>query len=199
MGVQQIYADGSWQRSYDVVPGIIFGLKDITFYRQLSYIMKSRLWNMGISEKRAREAGYIDGAMLAFRRDVYEAVAGWDEEYFFYTEEADFCYRLKKAGYKIIFNPTIRIIHLRGGTTKDISVSKQFIKILLESKGTFYRKHYSKTASRAAIFLGIFFCLELLIIYSILHFFTFFRAGYKHKIAAMKDFIREWRNELKKI
>jgi O-antigen biosynthesis protein len=199
MGTQQLYADGRWQRSYDNVQGYVSSLKNITFARQLSYFFKSRLWKKFNLDNKVKDVGYIDGAMLAFRREIYDAVGGWDEDYFFYTEEADFCYRLHKMGHRVVFNPDIRITHLRGGTTKDISVSRQFIKILLESKGTFFRKHYSKTKSRIIIYLEILFCAELLIINSGMFLLTFFGEKYRHKIAAMKDFIREWKNELKKI
>lgn len=198
-GVQQVYAGGGWQRSFDDMPGIVFSLKNVTFYRQIVYFFKARLWKKGIIDRKSKDVGYIDGAMLAFRKEAYDAVGGWDEDYFFYTEEADFCYRLKKAGYRIVFNPAILITHLRGGTTKDISVSRKFISILLDSKGTFFRKHYSKTVSKIIIYLEIFFCFQLLVLYSGMNLITFSGIRYKHKITAMKDFIREWKNELKKI
>lgn len=59
-----------------------------------------------------REVDYITGATLAISRAAYEAVGGLDEGFSpAYWEDADWCYRVRQAGYKIVYEPAARLIH----------------------------------------------------------------------------------------
>ena len=60
---------------------------------------------------------------MFIKRDVYEKVNGFDEDYFMYREDLDLCYRIKKAGYKIYYYPGTSIIHYKGESTKKSSIS----------------------------------------------------------------------------
>ena len=55
---------------------------------------------------------------MLVRREAIEQVGLMDEQFFMYAEETDWCYRLKKAGWKILFTPSAEIIHLHGASTK---------------------------------------------------------------------------------
>jgi hypothetical protein len=87
------------------------------------------------------EADYLDGACLAVRRDVFESVGGFDVDYFFYTEEADFCHRIAQKQFKIICNQKARITHLRGGSDLTKGLSIESIRMLIQSKLLFCKKH----------------------------------------------------------
>ena len=52
------------------------------------------------------------------KREVIEKVGLLDEKYFAYFEEVDFCYRVKKAGYKILYIPQSKLYHKVSSTTK---------------------------------------------------------------------------------
>ncbi len=93
------------------------------------------------------------GAFLMVRREVGEAINWWDEDFFWYGDDLDFCYRLKEKGWKIYFVPTASILHYKGvsGGIKDISqhVTKADAKTkTLATKARFaamkifYKKHY---------------------------------------------------------
>jgi len=58
------------------------------------------------------------GAALAVRREVIDQVGIFDERYFMYFDEVDWCYRIKKAGWKIKFFPQVAIIHHWAQSTK---------------------------------------------------------------------------------
>lgn len=65
----------------------------------------------------ATEAGEVDvlcGAFMMVPRTVWEQLGGFDETFFLYCEEVDFCYRLQRAGYRILMTPRSRIVHLVG-------------------------------------------------------------------------------------
>jgi len=140
-GVRQFYPDGTIQYSYGDPPGALTGLKNLLFINSLRnfFAEHSKKKNNKIIE-----VGYVDGAALMIRREVFDVLNGFDEDYFFYTEEADFCYRLRKNNWSVVFNPSLAITHLRGSTTAHSFPNEQQIKMLVDSKFLFCRKHLSK-------------------------------------------------------
>ncbi len=56
------------------------------------------------------------GCCMMLRREVLETVGGFDENFFFYNEEFDFCWRMGKAGFKMEILPE-RVVHLEGSST----------------------------------------------------------------------------------
>lgn len=85
-----------------------------------------------------RELDWVTGAFMMIRRKVVDQITGLDEDYFMYTEDTDFCFRARKAGWKVVYNPKWSITHLGGKSS-----TKEF-PLLSEYKGlkTFYKKHY---------------------------------------------------------
>lgn len=68
------------------------------------------------------ETNFLPGGNLLVRADIFRKVSGFDEK-LVTCEDSDFCYRVKKSGFKVINSPKIKTIHL--GNSKTIS---QFIK-----------------------------------------------------------------------
>lgn len=97
-----------------------------------------RTWSHGYS----RIVPWVMGAALAIRREVFEAVNGFDESFFMYFEEVDLCYRLRKCGWTIHYDPSARVVHVGGASTgqQRVNMSLQ----LLASMEQFYRHHYSR-------------------------------------------------------
>lgn len=60
------------------------------------------------------EVDSLTGAFILTRKKVLDEVGLFDESYFMYAEDLDLCYRIKKAGYKIIYLPEVKIIHYKG-------------------------------------------------------------------------------------
>lgn len=117
VGPQQIYPDGTWQRSYGYFPS----LKEVI----ISVTMLDSIWN-GIQAltfrhnrlaKRSKEVEYIDGAFMMVRRSCFEDLGGFNENYSFYSEDADFCWRAWKRKWKVVFVPKARIMHVRGASS----------------------------------------------------------------------------------
>ncbi|MBI5452414.1 glycosyltransferase family 2 protein [Candidatus Gottesmanbacteria bacterium] len=59
---------------------------------------------------------YVSGCCMLVKRKVFEKIGLFDEKYFFYFEDADFCIRAKKAGFKVTVNPNVNIYHKLGGS-----------------------------------------------------------------------------------
>jgi len=93
------------------------------------------------------------GAFMIVRREAGEKIGWWDEDYFFYGEDLEFCFRLKEAGWKIYFVPSISVLHYKGVSGGIKKVSKEITTANIETKKRatawrfdameiFYRKHY---------------------------------------------------------
>lgn len=71
-----------------------------------------------------KEVDVVSGMFMLVRREAIEQVGLLDEDYFIYAEEVDWCFRFWKAGWKCVFAPVARILHLDGGgkSTSQVSV-----------------------------------------------------------------------------
>lgn len=58
-----------------------------------------------------REIDYATGCCMLVRREVVERVGMLDESFFMYTEDADWCMRIRRAGYRIVYEPEARVWH----------------------------------------------------------------------------------------
>lgn len=56
-------------------------------------------------------------ACVLIRNEVIEQAGLLDDGYFMYFEDVEYCYRARKAGWRIVHNPVARIVHLRGGSS----------------------------------------------------------------------------------
>ena len=57
---------------------------------------------------------YVSGCSMLFRKDLYEKVGGFDEKYFLYKDDLDFCWRARLLGYKVVTDLNSKIHHVSG-------------------------------------------------------------------------------------
>lgn len=81
------------------------------------------LWPRRFPSKRYDHPGPIEveavlGACLFVRREVLEQVGPMPEDYFFFLEETDWCWRIREAGWRVVHLPEPRVIHVHGASTK---------------------------------------------------------------------------------
>jgi N-acetylglucosaminyl-diphospho-decaprenol L-rhamnosyltransferase len=78
-----------------------------------------RRWVVAVEmSSEPRPVDWLPGASMMVRPSLYEAIGGFDETYFLYFEETDFCFRAKKAGYSTWYVPESRVMHIAGQSTK---------------------------------------------------------------------------------
>jgi GT2 family glycosyltransferase len=73
-----------------------------------------------------RRSGPVDwatGAVLMTSREALDAVGGWDDSYFLYAEETDYCRRLRAAGFEVCFEPAAVAIHHGGGSGRSAALT----------------------------------------------------------------------------
>ncbi len=108
----------------------------------------------------AREVETICGCFSLVRKQAIDKVGLMDERYFVYGDDPDWCYRFKKAGWKVMFSPEGRIIHYGGQTT---SQKARAFRLQLEgSKLIFMKLHRSRAAfPLACLMVALFFLLRV--------------------------------------
>lgn len=85
------------------------------------------------------EPDWVSGACLAVRRAVYEQVGGLDERYFLYFEDVDWCTRIRRAGWRVVYNPVLQIIHLGGQSERTRTAANEFYTTSLR---LYYAEYY---------------------------------------------------------
>jgi GT2 family glycosyltransferase len=86
------------------------------------------------------------------RRAVLAQLGGWDENFFLYGEDVDLCYRVKAAGYRIMYLPQFEVLHYKGAsvgirkqssdiTTASVETKLRVTALSTEAMARFYRKH----------------------------------------------------------
>jgi N-acetylglucosaminyl-diphospho-decaprenol L-rhamnosyltransferase len=64
-----------------------------------------------------RLVDWVSGAAVWLRRSALDEVGGWDERYFMYLEDTDLCWRLRRAGWDVAYEPSAVIDHEQGAIT----------------------------------------------------------------------------------
>ena len=90
----------------------------------------------------AHECDWVSGASLMVRREVFEEIGLFDEGYFLYFEEADFCMRAHTAGWKIWFVPESRVVHIEGASTGIRNVRQRRPRYWYDSRRRYFVKHF---------------------------------------------------------
>jgi GT2 family glycosyltransferase len=85
---------------------------------------------------------------MLVRHQAIERVGGFDEGYFMYCEEIDWCLRMRQAGWQIWYTPDAEIVHHVGASTRQ-SAGPMLVQLHL-SRDRFFRTHYGPVFARAA-------------------------------------------------
>ena len=134
-GCKLLNANGSLQPSWESFPTM---LSEIFYGTPLSRVFPHRRRNR--LSHGVYEVDWVSGACLMVRREAFEQVGGFDERFTpAYSEETDWCYRIKAGGWKIYHLTEIAIVHLWGQTAK--AKPTRFFLQLHRSKYLFFRKH----------------------------------------------------------
>jgi N-acetylglucosaminyl-diphospho-decaprenol L-rhamnosyltransferase len=98
---------------------------------------------------RPQEVEAVSGACMVAPRRVFEEVKGFTEDYFMYSEDVDLCYKIRLAGYAVIYNPTVELIH-HGGKSASHAKESRFATVMMrEAIALYFAKHKSKAYAAA--------------------------------------------------
>jgi GT2 family glycosyltransferase len=134
------------------------GRAELSFGRMMGPFNEFRQKRLGRGpvDELTRRRGYPDwvsAACLLVRRADAEAVGLFDERYFMYTEDVDFCAAIRARGRKVLFSPDTEIVHLRGRSAA--TVPDQTNAAYRRSQIAFYEKHHPFWAPLLRLYLWL--------------------------------------------
>jgi GT2 family glycosyltransferase len=161
--------------SYSRLPGIIQELKRLLLISNINYFNNTR---------KPKKVGYITGADLMIKADIFNRLNGFDSDFFMYYEESELTYRVKQEGYKVYCVPQAEIVHLE---KKSSSNNEIRLEMIFKSCKIYYKKTHGslyQTAINSILLTNI---ISRLIIFSILR--------NKKKINCWKSILKTYINK----
>lgn len=142
IGARITFKDDSYQLSSGKLPNLV-----VEFFDKIRYRLDDRWHNIfsSIYNKQysaVKEVGWVTGACLMMRRDLFEQLNGFDESFFMYFEDKDICKRINDLGWKVVYYPSTSLIHLLGGSSQYV---KKTVSIYYrDSQLYYYQKHLGR-------------------------------------------------------
>lgn len=184
VGPQQVFPDGSWQRSYGDVPGIYDSAKTLMGLTSLWQWVQRLRWRY-MPTRLAKEVGYVDGAVMMIRRAAFDQISGFDENFHYYCEDADLCVRLRAMGWGVVTVPSVSVVHLRGGcSTRVEGYSDKILRAQIAAKCQLVTKHNRSWHFRLLRWLCLLEAWKILLIYRLLKVLT--PRSYSRRAATME-------------
>lgn len=86
------------------------------------------------------EVAGLSGCLMMVKKELIDDIGAFDEQFFLYQEETDWCYRAYKSGWKLIYNPEAVIVHHHGVCTNKNKFKNNII--FAQSMMKFFKKHH---------------------------------------------------------
>jgi GT2 family glycosyltransferase len=83
---------------------------------------------------RGRDVGYIPATAMAVAKTAWRDIGGFDERFFLYNEDLDLCLRLRRAGWRLRFEPGMETFHRLGGSTGSAERSPLYLENLTATR-----------------------------------------------------------------
>jgi hypothetical protein len=167
-GPQLVYEDMRPQRSFALTPSMAL---EVLPRSLLERVLPGRFRTKGIGLTGPLDVESLIGAAIMVRREVLDLLGGFDERFFFYLEETDFCLRAGKEGKRVVFFPEAKLVHLQGKT-----VGRSWVRGRIEysiSLYKFMRKYHSPAYYGAFILVRAVKAFLFLLVVTVLPFFFF--------------------------
>lgn len=162
VGPRLLNLDGTLQRSVRGFPTLWRLATEYLFLRKLA--PRSRLLNGfyagGFGHDEVREAEFVMGACMLVRRDAIEQVGPLDESFFLFSEETDWAYRFRRAGWKVLFFPGAECVHV-GGASHGGRLFREnvrgHLRFLAKHRGEPYAERARRLLRTATLLRGVLF------------------------------------------
>ena len=104
-------------------------------------------YNMSyLPEDGTYEVGSVNGAFMMCPKRVLLRVGSFDEQFFMYGDDLDLCFRFSQAGYRVVYDGQVEMIHIKGASSsKD---PEKMAKAVFSATKQFYLKHFNPHRSR---------------------------------------------------
>jgi GT2 family glycosyltransferase len=113
-------------------------------------------WSTHWDHSTSREIQAADGAVLLVRGETWRELGGYDEAEHMYAEDLDLCWRARKAGWKVWFDPEARFVHLGGGSTRNHWGDPERARRVGYAEASMIARHLGPVAGRLTLaFIGL--------------------------------------------
>ena len=100
-------------------------------------------------ESKQETVDWVSGGFMITRRELFERLSGFDETFFMYIEDMEFCYRVHKIDLAVLYDSSFRAIHKeQGSSNRDFAITQIYTGIVI-----FYQKHLPSQVTIAKFFL----------------------------------------------
>jgi GT2 family glycosyltransferase len=135
----------SWPYAFRF-PSLISEFESALQFGPITKLLKNKIVPVVMGDENT-PIDWIAGASMLIRCSVVKELRGFDESYFLYYEETDFCLRAKKAGYATWYIPKSRVMHILGQSTKVTEVTddpKRLPSYWFESRTNYFLKNHGR-------------------------------------------------------
>jgi hypothetical protein len=152
VGPQLLNSDGSIQSSRRRFPSFMTGLFESTWLEPLAPPSILRhYYAQDLPDDQIADVDWVTGACMLTRRDIFNAIGGLDAGYFMYSEELDWCRRIKDAGWRIVYLPTAQVLH-HVGKSSEQAVTARHINFQ-RAKLRYFRKYHGGLSTAVLRFI----------------------------------------------
>ena len=148
-GAQLLNPNGSRQNSIANFPTLATELLNKSLLRHL---FPKRFPGKKCQFVKPIEVESVIGAFMLIRSDLWKALGGLDESYFFFFEETDLCVRASREGWKVCHLPQVQVWHEQGQSAKQMPSAARIE--YWRSRYIFFRRHHGRL-SQAALAVGL--------------------------------------------
>jgi GT2 family glycosyltransferase len=133
----------------------------------------------GWNHENIRKVGWLSGAFMLIKKEVFKKFGGFDEDYFMYSEDADICLRLSRAGFKNYYFSQYSIRHDGGAVASSNKALRN--SQIWRSRRLYFLKNYSLTHALLESYLFFLGVINRLLVFSIIAVFKFKNRTYKER------------------
>ena len=139
MGIRQVTGTGKLQLSIGWKPTVLAEAFRKVLQDSLDADASWADGILGVVQADARSVAWVAGSALLTTRSLFEQLRGFDERYFLYFEDIDYCLRAAKRGAKVVYIDAFETLHHRGAcATTAEAASRQHYR---DSQELFFREH----------------------------------------------------------
>jgi N-acetylglucosaminyl-diphospho-decaprenol L-rhamnosyltransferase len=152
LGGQLLWPDGREQTSYGDDPTLLGVFREQTFLSARPVAPRAAPALAGPKPALAgpKDVDQICGAFMLIRPDAWREMGGFDPHYFMYNEDVDLNFRLRRAGWRVVFLPDARITHHLGASSSaDWQKRANMVSAYNESRFYFFNRFYGPAAGAA--------------------------------------------------
>lgn len=147
VGPMLLNPDGSVQSSRRRFPTPATGFFESTWLEGVAPGVLRRYYALDLPDDTTADVDWLTGACIMVPRAVYEQIGGLDEGYYMYSEELDWCRRIRTAGWRVVYHPAARVTH-HVGKSSEQAVTARHINFQ-RAKLRYYRKYHGRVVAGA--------------------------------------------------